>query len=79
MIGIDVCKCIWWFYDNGKLTNRINYSVMILIPKVEDSDIISKFRHIACSNFILKIITMIIALRLGVLRPGLFLNSTSGI
>lgn len=65
MIGTDVCNCVWWFFDNGKLMNRINCSVMVLIPKVEDVGMIEQFRPISCSNFILKFITRIIASRLG--------------
>lgn len=74
MIREDVCRCVWWFFNNGKLTNGINSSVMLLIPKVEDANFIEQFRPIACSNFILKIITRIIASRLGEVAARIILK-----
>lgn len=53
------------FFDKGMLTTSINSSVIVLIPKEEGTDSVDKFRLIVCFNFIFKIITKILANRLG--------------
>lgn len=65
----------WWgtmstnafgdFFDNGSLTTGLNLSVMVLIPKTDNADCVEKFRSIAYSNFVFKIITKILAKLLG--------------
>jgi hypothetical protein len=53
-------------FHQGKLDiERLNHGVIYLIPKVSDADVIQKFRPICLLNVSYKIVTKILANRLG--------------
>ena len=52
------------FFQKGILLSDINETQVVLVPKVSSPEKMAHFRPISCCNFILKIITKIIMLRL---------------
>jgi hypothetical protein len=55
-------------FHSGQLDiEKLNHGVISLIPKVSDADVIQKFRPICLLNVSCKILTKILAIRLGLI------------
>ncbi|XP_061993341.1 uncharacterized protein LOC133711201 [Rosa rugosa] len=65
VVAHDVTRAVQSFFINGYIMPHFNSNILILIPKLEDAESISDFRPIALANFVFKIITRIMADRLG--------------
>lgn len=65
IIASDVVLAVQSFFQDGFIMPHFNSNVLILIPKLADSDNILDFRPIALANFSFKIISRILADRLG--------------
>lgn len=63
-IGGDVCVAIKEFFENGNLPSELNETVVTLIPKVPLPECLNHLRPISCCNYIYKIISKIIVLRM---------------
>ncbi|GJX82525.1 RNA-directed DNA polymerase, eukaryota, reverse transcriptase zinc-binding domain protein [Tanacetum coccineum] len=48
VIGNDVCLAIKEFFKSGKLLWEVNSTMIVLIPKVHQPNLITEFRPIAC-------------------------------
>lgn len=59
IVGKDVCKAVREFFDNGKMLNEINSTLISLIPKIQTPSKVTDFRPIACCNVICKCISKI--------------------
>ncbi|XP_057745064.1 uncharacterized protein LOC130962924 [Arachis stenosperma] len=64
IIKKEVCAVVREFFRNGFLPEDISETIVVLIPKVKDLEELNQLRLISCCNFIYKIITMVIVLRL---------------
>nr|GEW43241.1 hypothetical protein [Tanacetum cinerariifolium] len=60
----DVCNAVQDFFSNEKLLQKVNHSILALIPKVSTPSRINDYRHISCCNIIYKCISKIITNRL---------------
>lgn len=65
VVGEDATRAVKAFFANGYIPHGFNSSFLILIPNSVDSLTIENFRPIILSNFMLKIITRLLASRLG--------------
>jgi hypothetical protein len=65
IIGPDVVNSTQHFFMHNYLMPNMNSNLLILIPKVPGADKLDNFRPIALANFQFKIITKILADRLG--------------
>lgn len=75
IIEKDVCDAVENFFAKGYLLKEFNYTHLVLIPKLHYPETLAQFRPIALCNFILKIITKILANRLkdilgGIITPN---------
>lgn len=66
----DFCAAVNGFFETGRLI-QTNHSIISLIPKKEHATIMGDFRPISCCNFFYKVITKILAARLGVIVPSI--------
>lgn len=63
-VGEDVFKAIVEFFSKGKLPENINETSVTLIPKIPLPESINHLRPISCCNFIYKIISKLMVLRM---------------
>ncbi|GKA55389.1 RNA-directed DNA polymerase, eukaryota, reverse transcriptase zinc-binding domain protein [Tanacetum coccineum] len=60
VIGNDVCLAIKEFFKSGKLLWEVNSTMIVLIPKVHQPNLVTEFRPIACCNVLYKCISKIL-------------------
>ena len=63
-IGQDMSTIVQCFFQIGELLEEVNKTQVVLIPKVHEPEKVSDFCPIICCNFIYKIISKIIVMRL---------------
>ena len=73
VVGRQVCTAVTEFFQNGILPNAVNETQVVLVPKIQRPESVSHYRPISCCNFIYKVITRILVLRLRT-----FMNSLIG-
>ncbi|KAK3195513.1 hypothetical protein Dsin_026823 [Dipteronia sinensis] len=61
----DIVTAVQEFFSLGKLLPNLNSNFIVLIPKVTDALSVDQYRPIVLENFLFKVITKIIASRLG--------------
>lgn len=66
IIGSDVVQATQFFFTSNSIMNNLNSNLLILISKVQGADRLDNFRLIALVNFQFKIITKILADRVGI-------------
>ena len=71
VVGNDVIAAVLDFLNSGIMIPDINYTHIILIPKVKSLERISDFRPISLCNVIYKIISKAMANRLKQILPQL--------
>ncbi|QHO00044.1 uncharacterized protein DS421_13g403050 [Arachis hypogaea] len=64
IIQEDVLAVVQNFFDDGTIPKDINETIVVLIPKVDNPENLNRLRPISCCNFIYKIISRILVIRL---------------
>jgi hypothetical protein len=64
LIGDDVCKAVLAFLNGGEMSDIVNDTVLVLIPKVQHPQELTQFRPIALCNVLYKVCSKVIANRL---------------
>ncbi|XP_022030846.1 uncharacterized protein LOC110931776 [Helianthus annuus] len=64
IVGEEVSDAIMQFFDNGKLLQQVNHTIIALVPKVPTPSSVLDYRPISCCNVILKCISKILADRI---------------
>lgn len=78
IIGADVVNSTQHFFLHNYIMPSLNSNLLILIPKVAGADNLDNFRPIALANFQFKIITKILADRLGVIASKIISQHQRG-
>jgi len=63
-VGADVVAAIQSFFATGKLLKEVNATILPLVPKKPDVNVMGDFRPIACCNVVYKCITKILSNRM---------------
>ena len=71
IVGNDVSSVVLDFLNSGIMIPEINYTHIVLIPKVKSPEKMTDFRPISLCNVIYKIISKVIANRLKTILPQL--------
>ncbi|KAJ0800754.1 putative RNA-directed DNA polymerase [Helianthus annuus] len=64
VVGNEVTNVVLQFFENGKLLNQVNHTILALIPKKEVPDSVVDYRPISCCNVLYKCISKILTYRL---------------
>ena len=68
-VGTDVVAVVLNFMHSGTMSSDINYTHIVLIPKVKSPKKMSDYRPISLCNVIYKIISKVLANRLKIILP----------
>lgn len=76
-VAWDVTHMIREFFKEDKLPDKINETHITLVPKIPNPEEIGHYRPISCCNFLMKIITRIMALRMKPLMKKIIASNQS--
>jgi hypothetical protein len=65
IVGADFCAAVKDFFSSGRMLKQINHSILALVPKSAHVNSANDFRPISCCNVVYKVISKILAGRLG--------------
>ena len=68
-VGTDVVAVVLNFMHSGTMSSDINYTHIVLIPKIKSLEKMSDYRPISLYNVIYKIISKVLANRLKIILP----------
>jgi hypothetical protein len=71
VVGISVIKAVRDFFISGKMLKEVNYSFIVLIPKIINPSTINHYRPISLCNTIYKVISKLLIDRLRAIIPNL--------
>ena len=71
IVGTNVTHAVLDFLNNGNMLTDINYTHIVLIPKIKSLEKMSNYRPISLCNVIYKIISKVLANKLKVVLPQL--------
>ena len=74
----DVCRAVKDFFAGAELPWGFTATLLALIPKVPGASSFSAFRHISLCNFVNKIFSKLLVLRLGAILPKIISPQQSG-
>ena len=69
IVGNEVTEAVLQFLHTGHMVSDINYTHIVLIPKVKKPEKMADFRPISLCNVIYKIISKVLANRLKLILP----------
>jgi mannosylglycoprotein endo-beta-mannosidase len=71
VVGQDVCAAVRDFFQSGQLLKQTNHCIIALVPKTAHVSFASDFRPLSCCNVVYKIISKILADRMGRVLDGI--------
>ncbi|XP_021815358.1 uncharacterized protein LOC110757915 [Prunus avium] len=77
IVGNDVSQAIINFLSSGRLLHKINFTHVVLIPKVKNPKDMTQLRPINLCNVLFKIASKVLANRLKIILPSLISPSQS--
>ncbi|BFG35644.1 hypothetical protein CerSpe_219180 [Prunus speciosa] len=77
IVGNDVSRAIINFLSSGRLLHKINFTHVVLIPKVKNPKDMTQLRPISLCNVLFKIASKVLANRLKTILPSLISPSQS--
>uniref|UniRef100_A0A2N9FI47 CCHC-type domain-containing protein n=1 Tax=Fagus sylvatica TaxID=28930 RepID=A0A2N9FI47_FAGSY len=77
IVGEDVSLAIQDFFQSGRMLGSINFTNIVLIPKVKNPEFMSQFRRISLCNVLYKIASKVLVNRMKVILPRVISDSQS--
>ena len=77
IVGSDVSHAVLDFLNNGRMLGTINFTHLVLIPKVVALERITQFRLISLCNVIYKIVSKVLVNRMKTILPQVISDSQS--
>ena len=69
IVGNDVITAVLDFLNTGNMQSKINFTHIVLIPKVKSPERMSNYRPISLCNVIFKVISKVLANKLKIILP----------
>ena len=69
VVGDDITVAVQSFFVKGFLPKRLNSTILALIPKKQEANVMKDYRPISCCNVLYKLISKILARRLKIILP----------
>ena len=64
IVGEDVCNAVKEFFSSGRLLGELNTTIISLVPKKSNPELVTDYRPIACCGVVYKGISKIISNRI---------------
>ncbi len=77
IVGPDVIDAVLDFLNTGKMLSSINFTNIVLIPKVKSPANMTQFRPISLCNVLYKIVSKVLVNRMKVILPRVISDSQS--
>jgi hypothetical protein len=77
IVGDDVSNAILDFFASGRMLRSVNYTNIVLIPKVKSPEAMTQFRPISLCNVLYKIASKILVNRMKSILPRVISDSQS--
>lgn len=77
VIKVDLLKVVQYFFCGNAIPKYFSHSCLVLLPKVDHPNKLTDFRPISLSNFISKIFSTLLTLRLAPILPSLISENQS--
>ncbi|XP_039023295.1 uncharacterized protein LOC120155901 [Hibiscus syriacus] len=71
IVGEDFLEAIMYCLDNSFMLYSFNATVVVLVPKISNPNMVKDFRPISCCSVIYKTVTRILVGRLSTVFPGM--------
>ena len=75
IVGPNVVEAILSFLNSGHFLHKMNFTHIVLIPKVNELKHITDFRPISLGNVVFRIFSKVLANRLKVILPNVISNT----
>jgi exonuclease III len=77
ILGDNITQAVLSFLSSGHLLKKINYTHIVLIPKIKNPQQVSDYRPISLCNVLYKIVSKVLANRLQQVLPSVISDSQS--
>jgi hypothetical protein len=77
IVGVDVTLAILDFLNSSRMLGSINFTNIVLIPKVKNPECMAKFRPISLCNVLYKIVSKVLVNRMKPILPRVISDSQS--
>ena len=77
IVGQDVTSAVLSSLHSGRCLRKMNFTHIVLVPKVNDPQHITEFRPISLSNVVSRIVSTVLVNRLKTILPNVILDSQS--
>ncbi|CAL1353631.1 unnamed protein product [Linum trigynum] len=78
IVGESVCRAALSFFRTGRLLQNFNHTIITLIPKVVNADLMRQMRPISLCQVFYKIISKVLTSRLAVILPSVISDTQNG-
>jgi hypothetical protein len=77
IVGDDVSNAILDFFASGRMLGSVNFTNIVLIPKVKNPEAMTQFRPISLCNVLYKIVSKVLVNRMKSILPRVISDSQS--
>ena len=76
-MGGNVTEALLSILNSGHILNKMNFTHILLIPKIKDPQHMADYRHISLSNVVSRIVSKVLANHVKTILPNIISNTQS--
>ena len=77
IMGENVTEALLSVQNTGHILNKMNFTHILLIPKIKDPQHMADYRHISLSNVVSRIVSKVLANHVKTILPNIISNTQS--